>query len=832
MKLGKAFLPFLSALALQAWASAAPLELSLGSFKSDREGFEGALELSWKGGSDGGPCGLMVNQTDSWVEAKKMIAPLRNDLMAFSMRVKSSDVGSVAVRFVDAKGQSFQQRLSFEPDGKWHDLKISKIAQGEVWGGPEDKVWHAPASALMLILEEKGSLYLERLQAELNPEPLPSACLVDCAKFGNVFVKGEAPSFKIESSGDEIAYEVKDYAGKAVKSGTLKAGKGPVEFVPGVEALGSYSVHLAVRKGGAALCERDFDFGIVRSFEGVDLNGSPFRAMTHFAQGWSLDLIPLFAKYGVSGVRDELYWDEVESKGRGVFSFEGQDVYMNELRKHGVEPLIVMSFANKLYDKGETPHSKEGFDAFARYGKEILRRYGSQVKTLELWNEYNGSFCTGPAAADRPKSYAELAKAVYPQLKEERPSVNVIGCAPVLIPMPYFEGIFANGGLKAMDGVVIHPYRGRPEGVEREIAELRALMRKHGDGKEKPIWCTEYGYGLWSGGSMADIAKYLVRTSVLMRSQGVEAMYWYLFSDYSEFKSMGFVQLPESPKGRHAPNPAGPAFANMAFLLHDAAYEAREAASQFGRLQVHKFKKPSGEELRVCWSTYPSSLAVEPQGRLVRCDLMGNESVLEAKGGRLELPVDDTPFYLVGKLSSISEKPSGERVVADSVEEYSKTQGGNAWSYGCFDGSGAKPYSSESFKELGQVQTIWGEKWAGVSEFLSLGRDGGHPGMADGKAVWAVRRWTSPLEGPLRLEGRLGGLESGSDGVGLVILVDGKALFERLVLPADCKPACLFKQNLEVRKGSVVDFCVNPGPNGKLDFDAFSFEVRIMAKDR
>jgi len=805
--------------------------VSLGSFESGRDSFEGALEVDPKGGPDGGPCALVVNDGDSWVEAKKALPPMRNDMLEFSMRVRSSDLKSVAVRFVDAKGQSFQQRLEFPSDGAWHELKISKFNEGQIWGGPEDKAWHPPAGELFLIVEQKGSLRLDSLKAKLRPEPLPSIATVECSRFGNVFVQGETPSFKIDSSADEISYEVKDYAGKLLKSGTLKDVNGALDFKPDVEGLGFFSVHLSLKKGGAALSERDFDFGVMRSFDGVDMKSSPFRAMTHFAQGWNVDMVPLMPKYGVAGVRDELYWDEVETK-KGVFSFDTQDVYMKRLASSGIEPLIVMSFANKLYDNGDTPRTKEGFDAYARYGKEILRHYGSQVKTLEIWNEYNGSFCSGPAAADRPKSYAEIVKAVYPQLKEERPSVNVIGCAPVLIPLPYFEGVFANGGLKAMDGVVIHPYRGRPEGVEREIAELRELMRKYGDGKEKPVWCTEYGYGVWSCGSLSEVAKYLVRTSVLMRSQGVEAMYWYLFSDYSEFKTMGLVQLPESPRGRHAPNPAGPAFANMAWLLHDAAYELRLRVSQFSRCHVHKFRKASGEEIRVCWATSPSAIDIEAGGKLVKCDLMGNESVLLANGGKLRLPVDDAPFYLLGEILSEAEAPSDEAVVADSLEEYSKTQGGNGWSYGFYDGSGQKPYSGEDFKEMRIVQTVWGEKWGSEHEYLSLWREGVHPGLQNGKPLWAVRRWKSPVEGRLRVEGRITGGDSGSDGVGFVVMVDGAKAFERVVTPEDCKPACAFKLEIDVKNGSIVDFCVNPGPKGSLDFDSVAFDARMLMKAR
>jgi hypothetical protein len=45
-----------------------------------------------------------------------------------------------------------------------------------------------------------------------------------------------------------------------------------------------------------------------------------FGVMTHFAQGWGTDLIPLISGAGISHVRDELYWAEVEPQpGTYVF---------------------------------------------------------------------------------------------------------------------------------------------------------------------------------------------------------------------------------------------------------------------------------------------------------------------------------------------------------------------------------------------------------------------------------------------------------------------------------------------------------------------------------
>src|SRR5690349_3914234 len=106
-----------------------------------------------------------------------------------------------------------------------------------------------------------------------------------------------------------------------------------------------------------------------------------FGAMTHFAHGWDPVWADIAVLRGVRTVRDELYWDAVERE-KGVFAFPRQfDAYMDSLRRNRISPLIVLSFENRNYDGGETPHSTEAISAFARYSAEVLKRYGTQIQS-------------------------------------------------------------------------------------------------------------------------------------------------------------------------------------------------------------------------------------------------------------------------------------------------------------------------------------------------------------------------------------------------------------------------------------------------------------------
>ncbi len=115
---------------------------------------------------------------------------------------------------------------------------------------------------------------------------------------------------------------------------------------------------------------------------------------------------------------------------------------------------------------------------------------------MEIWNEFNGTFCKGPAARDRAGTYLQMLRVAYTAIKRERPDVTVVAGATSGIPVPYWEELLAGGGLAFMDVVAVHPYRYDlpPEGLETDITHLQNLVKKYNGGKPKPIWVTEIGW--------------------------------------------------------------------------------------------------------------------------------------------------------------------------------------------------------------------------------------------------------------------------------------------------------------------------------------------------
>jgi hypothetical protein len=650
------------------------------------------------------------------------------------------------------------------------------------------------------------------------------------SQLGHIFETSQSVELHYQTSADVVNWVITDFWHKEVEAGASPVSEGIAIVRPKITMVGYYLLHATPRKGGAALPDSYTSFAIVRPHLSKDSLNSPFGVMTHFAQGMNPEMLSAFKKIGIGSIRDEHYWGQVE-KTPGIYEFPYKsDTYMKACEANGIQPLIAMTFGNKLYDDKDGPSTAAGYRGYAEYGQAILNHYGKQIHWLEIWNEYNGSWCPPAAQSDRPRYYTEMLKAAYEQIKSTRPDVQVLGGAAVLIPLPYFEGIFKQGGLNFMDGVVIHPYRDKPEGVDKEVGDLKELIRKYNDGKDKPIWVTETGRHLkeeypWEQGrgmyekGRADGARYLPRQYTLLLKENVRKIYWYLASDHADFVSMGLLrhhQREASGMGRYAVAPSYVSYANLIHQLDGTAFVKREAWRPYTRAHVYLFRGDK-DNVHVCWATQPAKIRVKSATAITVANVMGTESTVVPVNGEAVLDLSEDTIYLHGDITDIAEIDTGVRVLASTSEDYSKTQGENNWRYGYIQGE-------SPFKELTQVETMWGYNWGGVGRNLVISSSNMHPDKLNGQDTAPVIRWTSPVDGDLTVKGSLSNSGQG-DGVIASILVDGKPAYSQLVGGTAPSKVSL-NTPIKVHAGSSVDFLINPGPT--VDYDATSYDFTII----
>ncbi|MEY2410386.1 MAG: hypothetical protein QOF48_3056 [Verrucomicrobiota bacterium] len=178
-------------------------------------------------------------------------------------------------------------------------------------------------------------------------------------------------------------------------------------------------------------------------------------------------------------------------------------------------------------------------------------------------------------------------------------------------------------------------------------------------------------------------------------------------------------------------------------------------------------------------------------------------------------------------------------VVADSVAEFSGTQGASNWYYGYWTKGGDPDATYQSWdfaafprqpgNNIPGANNFWdGTQWHwfnGNPPWDELTATGGRPSGPNGTPVhYVIRRWISELNGPVHLVGAISHNGACGDGVDLRIWVDGVELLGIANVLATNIP---FAINAEVQIGSTVDFAV--GPNVANDScDTYNFNVKVL----
>ena len=657
------------------------------------------------------------------------------------------------------------------------------------------------------------------------------------AKLGNVFLSTETVQIPVQTTGDHVTWTATDFFGLTTFGPTIAVAGGQATITPNLGRLGYFDLQVKALKNGSQVASAETTFAVVTPVNVSTMRDSPFGICTHFAQGWNTDVMPVLARGGIAQFRDEQYWQTVEQTRTtpATYNFSSYQAYMSAASSAGLNPLMELDFANGSYDGGNTPYDADGNTGYANYGKALLVKYGSQIDTVEIWNEYNGSYCTGPATNNRAQYYTSMLQAAYAAIKAARPDVRVIGGAAVPAPAPWFQSLFADGAQDSMDIIAVHPYRSIPEGVETNMAELQALSASynHGNGP-KPIWATECGADDFANPGRQDMARYLVRLMTLMRSAGVERMFWYLAYDFTGDQE-GILHPPNDPFGSYVPYAPFPAYSNLIQQLYHATYIGRDNTD--ARTRMYHFQR-SGNDVRVVWSTTGTAqLVLSTTTPLTSIDIMGNSTQLTPTNGAVALTANTTPFYIIGPVTGVREL-SRDVIVADSVRDFSGTQGttNGTWSYFAgyvVPGTPYNPSPSDPnmLATMTYNQTNFGFEYDSFYPFAEIDVDGAHPGARQGYAVvypvWAVRRWLSNVTAPAHFSGTLIRTSPSGDGTGAQIYVDGNLVYSTLVGGAGVGVTVNFDFNAQIHVGSKVDFVVTPGPGIDVDFDYIDFRAQI-----
>jgi polysaccharide biosynthesis protein PslG len=269
-------------------------------------------------------------------------------------------------------------------------------------------------------------------------------------------------------------------------------------------------------------------------------------------------MLARLGKGGAGTLRVNLAWAYVQAGPTASYDWSHYDRVVGEAARNGIRVLAtVYGSPSWVEPRAENPPLGPSLFGFAAFARAAVQRYGTNgtfwmhhpdvpklpITNWQLWNEPNFSLFWKPAPD--PSAYLELLRPFHAVVKEADPQAHVLlgGVFPTPRDDPTMESFISDlyraGARGLFDAAAIHPYAATPDDSMQRVMELRALMRRFGDG-EKPIWITEVGWA--SGGAPSGLtvdpkrqAAYLTETFELAADRrerlGIAGVVWYSLRD-------------------------------------------------------------------------------------------------------------------------------------------------------------------------------------------------------------------------------------------------------------------------------------------------------------
>ncbi|MCX7014179.1 MAG: cellulase family glycosylhydrolase [Candidatus Sumerlaeota bacterium] len=596
--------------------------------------------------------------------------PIEKPGCGLALWVKGDGSGlGVRIRIVDSTGETFQFDLGPLAFTGWRRMGALIRADNGHWGGNNDGKIDYPCRFDSLLLDRpkagfvgRGAILFDDLELIPASKEQAPALVVETRGLrpGNLYAPDEKimlrayPRKGTLGESDTVGFETRDYwdnpvapriASDSGASGEWTEGLPPEKagklfriafFAPD---YGFYRLRIVLTRQGASSEGLEFRFGVLPPLEESEPKGpSPFGVCTHLqGANYPLEALELIARAGIAHIRDEMSWPSPE-KEKGTFVFPPRlDEYIDRARSFGIQPLIILDYANRLYDDGNYPTSPEAIAGFARYASQVANRFKGRVKYYEVWNEYTGGCGMKGKPRSVPEVYARMIEPVYKAVKEADPDATVVGIGG---DNPREEKhcqamarMLKAGAAPFMDAASVHPYR-YPQSPES--TDLMSVLRKAEDivksaGGQKRLWITEVGWPTQldpRGVSEQVQAQMLARTFLLALASGcVDKIFWYDFRDdglerpYNEH-NFGIVH---NQAFNLAPKPAYLACAALIRVLAGATFDRALDLGDTARGFV--FERGDGKTITALWSL----------GEPVRASWEGGATVIDIMGGERKL---------------------------------------------------------------------------------------------------------------------------------------------------------------------------------------------------
>ena len=460
----------------------------------------------------------------------------------------------------------------------------------------------------------------------------------------------------VEDFWGEPIYEVEDVV-------TVQPGANPSVQAIALDTsslkYGGYFIKAVAKDdGGALLSEIDFTFGIIgdqntsRGKEGDFLYGGglagkgftketldPTHPTWYVANYFGLDRARLGVSFETIWLKQDLPWN-----------WQQWDIYIENHRRIGVKPYIMVGFF-PTHLSGSLFKPPQDLSPFYKYVEELVKRYGDDVDTYEIWNEADWGAWDGPM-----EKYIEMYLKCYEIIKKHDPDAKVMNSGWAFSDTRGSLGKIKQF-LKAvppekLDIFAFHAHGSAPEMLWK-MKQIRKLLKSTGHDPNMEIWDTESG----RTGDDIFVAQQLVKKHIYLQITGGQHLQWFTLANSSrEAKWLKHKKKWRTWRwGMFRSNylePRPQAIAYWALIRTLRGYKYRETLNLGNNLQAFIFEN-GDTEILVYWLEQigKKKFEIRSQGRLnpKQIDIFANEQTATVKNNQILLEATPTPAYLKWK---------------------------------------------------------------------------------------------------------------------------------------------------------------------------------------
>jgi hypothetical protein len=265
---------------------------------------------------------------------------------------------------------------------------------------------------------------------------------------------------------------------------------------------------------------------------------------------------PMLKRAGVRWLRGFYEWQTIQPR-QGDWDFTLPDRLVENARANGIHLTGMFAYFAPWAsaDGGTRKFPIKDIQFWRDYVDGVVKRYHSDIKYWEVWNEFNGSFAVGGT----PGFYAELVREASLAAKKIDPTAK-IGMSVANFDVRFLDAAIKAGAANYFDYICVHPYEilgrlsdgGEPAFLSMTTT-LRSMLKANHQPEDIPLWITEIGSAapLKRDDALDHVqASLLAKGYLLSIAAGFKRVFWFEARgpSYDKGTDLGLIRADMTPR--------------------------------------------------------------------------------------------------------------------------------------------------------------------------------------------------------------------------------------------------------------------------------------------